>query len=617
MSHVEHSVPNVETIEIPDTGNTVPKRLMQQVERFADRVALREKRFGLWRDISWREYGQSVQAYFYGMKELGVQRKDRVCLISENRPEWLFLDLAIMSAGAITTAIYVTNAPDQVYYILDHAQAKIFFVENEEQLDKVLEVRESLPELEKIIVLDDDGLRNFKDEQVIFYDEFLKLSEKAQKENPDLFEREIAQGLPDDIAFIVYTSGTTGPPKGAMLTHRNALWTSKSLGISNPMYETDEVLSFLPLCHIAERMMTTINQIEFGYTVNFAENLETVPQNLREVSPTVFFAVPRIWEKFFSSVTLQMERATFFKRFTYKVAISFGLSYAKGWITKLPMSSMRRLTAKFYRVAVYHPLRKRLGLERVRFAVSGAAPIAPNILQFFHALGLSLCEVYGQTEGTGPSTIHYRDRIKQGTVGQPIPGVHIRIANDGEILVRGGNVFTGYYRNESATIETIQDGWLHSGDVGEFDDEGFLRITDRKKDLIITAAGKNVAPQFIENILKASPYINDAVVIGDRRKFLTALILIDEENVIEYAQVNRIPFTTYKNLSTNEEIFKLIQSEVKKVNSQLARVEQIKKFTVLDKRLDQEDGELTPTMKVKRKHINEIYADLIEKMYKR
>lgn len=617
MSQTEASLFQVEQIDISESCNTVPKLFLQQVDRFKDRVALREKRFGLWRDISWRQYGQAVRTCSYGLKELGAQRGDCICLITENRPEWLFLDLAIMSTGAITTAIYVTNAPDQVRYILDHAQAKIFFVENEEQLDKVLEVRDTLPNLEKIIVLDNDGLRKFKDEQVLFYDEFLRFGEKAQKENPDLFGDEVALGKSDDTAFIVYTSGTTGPPKGAMLSHHNALWTSKSLGISNPMYETDEVLSFLPLCHIAERMMTTINQIEFGYTVNFAENLETVPQNLREVSPTVFFAVPRIWEKFFSSITLKMERATFFKRFAYKIAISFGLNYAKDWIAIKPTPIFKRLIARFYHMAVYHPLKKRLGLERVRFAVSGAAPIAPNILHFFHALGLGLREVYGQTEGTGPSTIHYQDRIKPGTVGRPIPGADVRIADDGEILVYGGNVFSGYYRNEEATAETIVNGWLHSGDVGEFDEEGFLRITDRKKDLIITAAGKNIAPQYIENILKASPYINDAVVIGDRRKFLTALILIDEENVIEFAQENRIPFTTYKNLSGNQEIFKLINKEVEKVNSQLARVEQLKKFTILDKRLDQEDGELTPTMKVKRKHINEIYAHLIEKMYKR
>jgi long-chain acyl-CoA synthetase len=300
----------------------------------------------------------------------------------------------------------------------------------------------------------------------------------------------------------------------------------------------------------------------------------------------------------------------------YKTALAFGARHAEQRINQRASIFGKLLFLIFY-IAMYRPLRKRLGLERVRFAISGAAPISPNILHFFHALGLDLREVYGQTEGTGPSTIHFSDRIKPGTVGKPIPGATVKIADDGEILVHGGNVFAGYFKNPEATAETLEGGWLHSGDVGEFDEDGFLRITDRKKDLIITAAGKNIAPQYIENLMKFSPYINDAVVIGDRKKFLTALILIDEETVIEYAQENRIPFTTYRNLAQNPEIFKLIQNEMDKVNGQLARVEQIKKFTILDKRLDQEDGELTPTMKVKRKKINEMYKDVIEKMYKR
>jgi long-chain acyl-CoA synthetase len=601
----------------PGGAGTIPKRLLKNMERFGDRVALREKRFGLWRDISWNQYGQNVRAIFFGMASLGARRGERICLISENRPEWLYLDLAIMSMGAITAAIYVTNAAEQVHYILDHCDARLFFVENEEQLDKVLEVRDKLPKLENIVVLDGDGLRNFKDPMVMFYEDFLALGAKTEKENPDLFDREIEKGKAEDIAFLVYTSGTTGPPKGAMLTHRNALWTSHSLGLSNPMYDTDEVLSFLPLCHIAERLMTTINQITFGYTVNFAENLETVPQNLREVSPTVFFAVPRIWEKFHSSVALTMERATFSKRFAYKISMAFGKKYAPKWIGQEKIPVHERLLNRFFHMAMFHPIKELLGLERIRFAISGAAPISPFILEYFHGLGLPLREVYGQTEGSGPTTIHHQDRIRPGTVGKAIPGAQIRIADDGEILIKGGNVFAGYYKNPDATAETVIDGWLYSGDVGKIDDGGYLRITDRKKDIIITAAGKNIAPQNIENQLNTSPYINDSVVIGDGRKFLTALILIDEENVIEYAQQNRIPFTTYQSLARSPETRKLIHKWFDEVNSRLARVEQIKKFTILDKRLDQEDGELTPTMKVKRKHINKIYKDVIEKMYKR
>jgi long-chain acyl-CoA synthetase len=604
-------------VDIPDELSTAPKMLLDRVKRFGDRVALREKRFGVWRDISWNDYGKNVRTIFYGLKAFGVKQGEPVSLISENRPEWLYIDLATLSAGAITAAVYVTNSPEQVRYILDHTQSRIYFVENEEQLDKVLEVRDTLPSLEKIILLDTDGLRHFSDPMVMFWDEFMEIGRKKQAEEPDLFLETIDKIQPEDAAFIVYTSGTTGPPKGAMLTHSNVLWTSKSLTLSNPMYETDEVLSFLPLCHIAERMMTTFNQIQIGYTVNFAENLETVPQNLREVSPTVFFAVPRIWEKFFSTISLKMERATWFKRIAYKAAIGQGLSYGKRKIDGEKIGLSEKALAGLANLAIHHPLKKRLGLERVRFAISGAAPISPNILEFFHGLGLNLREVYGQTEGSGPTTIHYADRIKTGTVGKPIPGVTVKIAEDGEILFKGGNVFAGYFRNPEATAENVIDGWLYSGDVGELDDEGYLRITDRKKDLLITAAGKNIAPQFIENLLKTSPYINDAVVIGDRRKFLTALILIDEENVIEFAQEHRIPFTTYASLAQDEEIGKLIDEEVAAVNKKLARVEQLKKVTILDKRLDQEDGELTPTMKVKRKQISEIYGDVIEKMYRR
>lgn len=589
--------------------HTLPSLLLERAEAHGDRVALRKKAYGIWHDISWRSYADHVRRVALSLRALGHERGECVAIISENRPEWLYVDLGTQAAGGITAAVYTTNAAEQVAYIVGHSRARIFFVENEEQLDKALETRGELPRLERIVVLDMEGLRDFEDPMVMGFEEFLELGGDGEG-----FEEGVRMGRPQDTALLVYTSGTTGPPKGAMLSHSNLIETATLLGEANPIHETDEVLSFLPLCHIAERLMTVVNQIRFGYTVSFAESLETVSDNLREVSPTVFFAVPRIWEKFHSRIQLTMDDSTWFKKLCYRVALGVGERYVRRRFDE--GDGGRGLATRLAHLAVYRPLRKKLGLERTRVAISGAAPISSEILRYFHAIGIEMREVYGQTEGSGPTTIHAGRDIRLGTVGRPLPGTEVRIGDDGEILVRGPHVFQGYFRNEEATREVLVDSWLHSGDVGEMDADGFLRITDRKKDLIITAGGKNIAPQNIENQLKCSPYINDAVVIGDRRRFLSALVLIDEENVTDWAQQSRVPFTTYADLARNPEVRRLIEAEVDAVNRELAAVERIKRFTILDKRLEQEDGELTPTMKVKRKKISEIYKDLIEEMYR-
>jgi len=595
--------------------NTVPEYLYSRAKREKKRVAMRKKEFGIWHDISWEEYAGRAREVANGLLSLGVKKGERVALISENRPEFLFIDMGIQTTGGITTAIYTTNAAAEVHYILDHSESRFYFVEDEEQLDKALEVRDRLSGLEKIIIIDMEGLKRFSDPMVMSFDEFLEMGREYAKKSPDAVGERLKAIDADDTALIVYTSGTTGPPKGAMLTHSNIIWTTDSLGKTNPIYSDDEILSYLPLSHIAERVMTVFNGIYFGYTSNFIENLDTVSDNMREVSPTVVFGVPRIWEKYHSTIILKMQEATWFKRIIFNRAIDAGMRYVVAKFSPEGVPLKLKLLYKLYHYVVMRKLKERLGLERARFIISGAAPISPAVLEFYHAIGVPMREVYGQTEDSGPATIHQGDNIKLGTVGQPLPGVEVKIAEDGEILVKGGNVFKGYFKNPQATADTLIEGWLHTGDVGVMDDGGFLTITDRKKDILITSGGKNIAPQFIENKLKMSPYINDAVIIGEKRKYLTALILIDEENVTKYAQDSRIPFTTYASLSRNPEIVKLIDREVENVNGELARVETIKKFTILDKRLDQEDGELTPTMKVKRKQINEMYRDIIEGMY--
>ena len=587
------------------------------VQRLGDRVALREKNFGIWEGITWREYGEKVHHVCLALISLGIEKGDCVSIVSENCPEWFYTDLGCQSAGGITVGVYTTNSAFELEYIVGHSESKILFVEDEEQLDKALEAWKNLPMLNWVIVYDMEGLRHFKHDQVMSFEAFLDKGQKMEEEHPDLYLHKIGEIDPGDIAIFIYTSGTTGMPKAAMLSHRNIIWTSKVLKDIWNVNEHDEILSFLPLAHIAERNVSVLGPMMSGAVVNFAENMETVPANIREVQPTVFFAVPRIWEKFYSMIIIQMKDAILLAQWAFRWAIKIGNRVTQLKLDHKPIPWGFRIINSIANLCVCNNLRKSLGMNRGRVLVSGGAPVSPEILRFFHGLGVRLREIYGQTEDCGPTTIHMGDDIVIGTVGKPIPGIEVKIAEDGEIMVWGPNVFQGYFKNTELTAETLDNGWLHSGDIGEFDEEGNLKITDRKKDIIITSGGKNITPQHIENELKFSPYISDAVIIGDRRKYVSALIMLDEENVVKYAQDNRIPFTTYKSLTQTPEIIKFIQKEVDEVNWKLARVEQIKKFRLLDIKLTSEDGELTATMKLKRRMINEKYKDLIESMYLR
>jgi len=518
-----------------------------------------------------------------------------------------------MSAGGVTCGVYPTSAPEQIAYVVGHSESRVLFVENEEQVDKVLQIIEDL-KVAIVIVWDPKGLWGFSHEKIIFYDEFLKKGRQYLNDNPACITERMNNIGPDDTAMIIYTSGTTGRPKGAMLTHKNILSLTDSFVNANPFYETDEMLSYLPLAHIYENIVSLFQAVWAGGTVNFVESIDTLAQNLREVSPSIFCSVPRIWEKFVSMIEIRMSDSTPLKRLMYRGAVKVGLRYIRTSKGSKERFWWSLIYWPLYWLVLYH-LKRQLGFERVRMAVCGAAPASPELFEYYNALGIPLREGYGQTESTGVIAVQRLNRPRWGYVGEPIPGMDVKIAEDGEILARGPSVFKGYFKDPELTAETIRDGWLHTGDVGAVDD-GFLKILDRKKDILITAGGKNITPAFIENKLKFSPYIQDAVVVGDGRKYLVALILIDEDNVTKYAQDNRIPFTTFADLTQNKEIHKLIDGEVSKVNKTLSRVESIKKFALLPRRFYEEDGDVTPTKKVKRRFLEKRYADLIEKLYR-
>tara|TARA_B100000963_G_C22633841_1_gene676453 strand:+ start:1460 stop:3301 length:1842 start_codon:yes stop_codon:yes gene_type:complete len=604
--------------EISENGGSTPCRKVNEIaSRFPERVAFRDKRFGIWSEISYESFWDQAQWVGCALNYFGVNRFDKAAVHSENRPEWIIADIGIQSIRGITVGLYPTNPPSEVKYLLGHSESKILFAEDQEQVDKALEVKDDLPDLQKIIYFEDRGVVGYKDEILMSWKEFLAIGKEEYEKNKDFVTTRMEEIESHDVACLIYTSGTTGAPKGSMISHGNLEWCGSIIpklsftpGISNP-----EFLSYLPICHIFGRLIDIIVAIHVMGTINFAESIDTVQRDLAEVQPSMFPAVPRILERMHAGTLVRMKDASRLKKLLFATASKLGNFSANRRLEHGDGDLPAKFTNFIAQIICFRALKKKLGLLNVDNAVSGAAPIAPEILKFFMNMGVPIYEGYGMTENSAVATGNKPGSVKLGTVGVPQPDVEIRLADDGEILVRHPGVFLGYYKNEEATKETIdEDGWLYTGDVGEYDGE-FLKIIDRKKDIIITSGGKNVSPSEIENNLKTSPYIKEAIVIGDDRKFLSCLIGIEYDIVSNWALRKNIPHTTYRNLSENEEVQKLIWNEILKANELTSSLE-LRKFRMITKELDHEDGDLTATQKAKRNVIMEKFSDLIDDMYR-
>ena len=597
-------------------ADTIAKSFLKSVEIRGDRPAIREKKFGIWQPTGWREWLQISKDIAYGLHATGFRPGDVASIIANAVPEWVFADMGILCAGGVSSGIYPTNSSVQVEYLINDSSTKVIFAEDEEQLDKILSCRARCPTLQKIVVFDMEGLSGFIDPMVLSLAEFMALGRNHEQDNQALWDEMIGSRSANDLAILVYTSGTTGPPKGAMHSNRSVTHQMRHANDLFPSSDNEERLVFLPLCHVAERVGGYYISLALGSVMNFAESPETVPDNLREVQPTAFLAVPRVWEKFYSGITIALKDATAFQNWMYRNALAIGNSVTEYKLQgDTPPLSLRLANSAAYYL-VFRNIRRMLGLDRCRLAFTGAAPIAPDLIRWYLALGIDMREVYGQTENCGVATVMPPDRIKLGSVGKAAPWGEVAISPQGEILIRGDFLFMGYLNQPEKTAETIDaKGWLHTGDVGSIDNEGFVKITDRMKDIIITSGGKNITPSEIENQLKFSPYVSDAVVIGDKRPYLTCLLMIDQENVEKFAQDHDIPFTNYASLCRAPEIQDLIHREIEAVNVNFARVETIKKFYLIERQLTPEDEELTPTMKLKRSFVNKRYAAEINAMY--
>jgi len=597
--------------------DTVPKMFWHGVQTRGPKTIFRQKEFGIWQPVTWSELGRAAREIGMGLASLGYAPGEVVSILSNTSKEWMCADLGALGAAGVVNGIYPTDAPAQVEYLLADSGSVYAFVEDEEQLDKLLEIRARLPGLRKIVVFDMEGLHDLDDPQVLSLERLRSLGREFDAAHPGEWERRVGLRRPEDLAILVYTSGTTGKPKGAMISHQNIVLTCRAYQASFPQDERDERMAFLPLCHIAERIGGEYHSIHTGAVLNFVENPDTVPENVREIAPTVFTAVPRVWEKFYSGVLIRLKEAGAVQQWAYRAAIGIGYRQARLREERKPVPAGLRFAFRLARLLVLDNVRKLIGVHRAKVLVTGAAPISPDLVRWYMALGLEMVEVWGQTESCGAVTSNPSGRVKPGSIGPRMPHAEIRVSPEGELLVRGKTVFMGYLNQPEKTAETLKDGWLHTGDVGRVDAEGYFYITDRMKDIIITAGGKNITPSEIENQLKFSPFITDAVVIGDKRPYLVALVMIDHENVERYAQDHAIPFSNFASLCRRPEIQALIQEEIDRVNKGFARVEQVKKFRLIEQKLTAEDEELTPTMKLKRKLVNEKYKDLIESMYMR
>jgi long-chain acyl-CoA synthetase len=597
-------------------ADTIARSFLLAAQTRGDRPAIREKTFGIWQPTSWRQWLQISKEIAYGLHAIGFKAGDVASIMANAVPQWVFADMGILCAGGVSSGIYPTDSAVQVEYLVNDSATSVIFAEDEEQLDKILSCRARCPTLRQIVVFDMEGLSGFSDSMVMSLAEFMALGSNHIQGRETLWDEMIASRSADDLAILVYTSGTTGPPKGAMHSNRSVTHQMRHANDLFPSMDVEERLVFLPLCHVAERVGGYYTSLALGSVMNFAESPETVPDNLREVQPTAFLAVPRIWEKFYSGITIALKDATPFQNWMYARALAIGYRMTDCRLEgATPSLSLRLANHAAYRL-VFRNIRRMLGLDRCRLALTGAAPIAPELIRWYLALGIDMREVYGQTENCGVATLMPAEHVKLGSVGKAVPWGEVTISPQGEILIRGDFLFMGYLNQPQKTAETIDArGWLHTGDVGSIDNEGFVKITDRMKDIIITSGGKNITPSEIENQLKFSPYISDAVVIGDKRPYLTCLVMIDHENVEKFAQDHDIPFTNYASLCRAAEIQDLIQREIEAVNGNFARVETIKKFFLIERQLTPEDEELTPTMKLKRNFVNKRYATEIGIMY--
>ena len=605
--------------EIDVQGGLTPARKIRETAgRYHELIAMREKNFGIWEEITYAEYWEKAQWIGCALKYFGVDTQDSVAIQSENRPEWFISDVAIQAIGAVSVGLYPTNPPSEVAYLIGHSESKILFAEDQEQVDKALEVIEELPDLKKIIYFEPRGLTNYDSPLLMTWEEFLSIGKEEYEKDPNFVNDKLDLVEDDDVAIMVYTSGTTGPPKGSMITHGNLAWIGSNITnfniIKNAKTDQQEFISFLPLCHIFGRLIDLIVGSHLLATINMAESIDTVQEDLMEIQPTFFAAVPRILERMHSGVLVKMKDASLLKRFLFGISLKLGMYAADRKLEKGFGDLLAKIIDFITWNISFRSITKKLGLSKVDASGSGAAPIAPEVLKFFMALGIPIFEAYGMTENCGYATGNDYDNISLGTVGVPNENCELKLADDGEILIRHGGVFKGYFKNEEATKETIdEEGWLYTGDVGEMQGR-FIKIVDRKKDIIITAGGKNISPSEIENVLKVSPFIKDAIVIGDKRKFLSALIAIEFDTVSNWALRKGITHTTYRDLSEKEEVKELISKEVIRTNEFAAL--QIRKFEMIPKELDHEEGELTATQKIKRNVLEEQFSDLIESMYK-
>lgn len=598
------------------TDLTIPRLFYRQAKRFgAGRVAMREKEYGIWRPITWQDYLDNVKAIALGLIRLGLETGDKVSMMGANRPEGLWAEMAALCAGGIGVWLFQDCLMEEVRYILDHSDTKFLFGEGQEEVDKALSIVGECPKLKKIIWDDPKGMRHYHQDILMSLEDVKALGRELDREKPELFEQLIQRGHGDDTALLFYTSGTTSLPKGALLSHHNMLSMGQSLMSVDPCFPTDDYVSYLPFAWIGEQMMSISCGLQIGYTLNFPESQETAQENIRDIGPHVMFAPPRMYEQMTRTVQVKYLDATWLKRTMYNLASRIGYHVADLKFQKKPIPLLWRFLSWFAYITVQKKLKDHLGLSRVRNAYTGGAAMGPDHFRFFHAMGVNLKQIYGQTEVAGISVVHRNGDIKFDTVGLPIPGTEIRITEEGEIITRSASVFKGYYKNPEATAKAIRDGWLHSDDKGFIDDDGHLVVFDRTKDVFTLRDGKLFSPQYLETRLKFSPYIKDSWVIGDKKPFITAVLCIDYAVVGKWADERKMNYTNYQELSQKPEVYDLIEKQIRQANKDLPEAARVYRFTNLYKEFDADDDELTRTRKLRRAFVEKRYKEILDALY--